>query len=851
MVDLQCRVTFRRDATLSLVRVLNSVPLSWLQKLTYNSTDGALAPDHAEPREEAPKRREILSIFDYAERLAREFQIEATEAEPETFAWIWEDGPGSPGFSDWLAQETGLFWIFGKPASGKSTLMDYLTKDCNTLERLKIARTSDWIIVRFFFDFRAGQGISNNFEGLLKSLLLQLLKEVDDLRSLLPDFCYGKEHASTMSITQTRKLLEALLRQIPSNLCIFIDGLDEFQGDMHRLTRFLKTIPRLGNCLVKLCVASRPGPYISTAFTHFPNFQLEKYNSSGIKRFVSLVLEDVPVASKQDQEKLIEEITKRAHGVFLWARFAVYELVTSFEKGEDVTKLSARLASLPPELKDIYTRILDNLNADERSEASMMFRLVGFAIGILSPEILSVAMDCALGETHLQKGPLRPETSERIRRRIRSLTGGLIEVVGPVNKYEDTPDVTNFCPIYDVKLIHKTAQSYLECNDWLSTSRLDVPSPWLQICSKYLSVMSQELQALESRPKQQAMVRDLYADDFLPKCERFRDPRYNSENNRNLFNFSRYSAAKMFQNALMCERDFGISSYDLMRQCITPGIVRLHRRWDRCYLCNMFHPSNENSPDLTLYYITCHGLALSLDQAIAGGADVNVPGYDTLKMALHFARSNQHGGNHHHWSLKLVHMLLDSNVHVNDENILFAMSYNTVGILELLLAHRPAGKLRLRTIGDNEVGPLWAWQGAIFHLEEKIDLLLRRGEDVNDICGPEGTALQAAILSHTLHSRVPKVVKCLLDRGADPNINCVSGVPLATAWIYVPKYLRHSYSYYWLPYLVRLLLDHGAHFGAPNVAVAMPSKEEMWDLCKLSKEAYIAKYKIKESDTDS
>jgi hypothetical protein len=198
VVDLRCRVTFRLDATLSLVRILNSIPLSLLQKRTYNSTGGALAPDHAEPREEAQKGREILSIFDYAEKLARDFQIEATDAEPETFAWIWEDVPGSPGFSDWLAQKTGLFWIFGKPDSGKSTLMDYLTKDCNTLQRLKIARTSDWIVVRFFFEFRAGQGISNNFEGLLKSLLLQLLKEVDDLRSVLPDFCYGKEHASTI-----------------------------------------------------------------------------------------------------------------------------------------------------------------------------------------------------------------------------------------------------------------------------------------------------------------------------------------------------------------------------------------------------------------------------------------------------------------------------------------------------------------------------------------------------------------------------------------------------------------------------------------------------------------------------
>jgi hypothetical protein len=166
-------------------------------------------------------------------------------------------------------------------------------------------------------------------------------------------------------------------------------------------------------------------------------------------------------------------------------------------------------------------------------------------------------------------------------------------------------------------------------------------------------------------------------------------------------------------------------------------------------------------------------------------------------MALYFARSDQYGGNNHHRSLKLVQMLLDSNVHVNDENILCATSYNTVDILELLLTHRPAGKLRLKTIGGNEVGPLSALQRAFCHIKENTDLLLNRGEDVNDIYGPEGTALHVAMLSprkpYLYNPRVPEVVQYLLDRGADPHISCVSGVPLAMVWSYVPEYLRHSY----------------------------------------------------------
>lgn len=173
-----------------------------------------------------------------------------------------------------------------------------------------------------------------------------------------------------------------------------------------------------------------------------------------------------------------------ANGVFLCAQFALYELVESFEKGEGVAKLSARLASLPPELKDIYARIFNDLNADERAEASMMFRPAGFARDFLPPEILSVALDCALGETYLQRGPIQLEPSRKLPRKIRSLTGGLIEVVKVVYKFADTSGATIEFPFYVVTLTYRTVQSYLECNDWLSTARLDVPSPWLQICSK-------------------------------------------------------------------------------------------------------------------------------------------------------------------------------------------------------------------------------------------------------------------------------------------------------------------------------------------------------------------------------
>ena len=43
-----------------------------------------------------------------------------------------------------------------------------------------------WKVLRFFFDFRKGKGVTNSFEGLLRSLLHQLIKKMPqiDVRGL-------------------------------------------------------------------------------------------------------------------------------------------------------------------------------------------------------------------------------------------------------------------------------------------------------------------------------------------------------------------------------------------------------------------------------------------------------------------------------------------------------------------------------------------------------------------------------------------------------------------------------------------------------------------------------------------
>lgn len=125
----------------------------------------------------------ILSSLRAPERDRRLEQI--NQQLGETFNWAYDDA--SVGLSEWLQKGTGIFWINGKPASGKSTLMKYLHQDPRTRELL---RAGGWqsrarlITASFFFHHR-GTNVQKSFEGLLRSLVSQILEQEKTLFHLL------------------------------------------------------------------------------------------------------------------------------------------------------------------------------------------------------------------------------------------------------------------------------------------------------------------------------------------------------------------------------------------------------------------------------------------------------------------------------------------------------------------------------------------------------------------------------------------------------------------------------------------------------------------------------------------
>jgi hypothetical protein len=368
-------------------------------------------------------------------------------------------------FTQWLQSQQSLYWITGKPGSGKSTLMKYLYNDPRTLENLELWTRDNQITMAGFFFWNSGSSMQMSKMGLLQTLLYEALKgDPSSIPQLFRDrwrsydlFGIDLHPWSWEELVLGFKLL---ISNNSRRFLFFIDGLDEFDGDTAELTQFvLEILSSRPN--VKLCVASRPWLVFEDAFRRQPSLRLEDLTDGDIKLYVSEVLGENELFANlqrikpQEAERLVIEVTGKSSGVFLWVRLVVLSLLEGLQDGDSIADLQNRLLLLPPDLEDLFQKILNRLNPFYFRQASRIFQLVRAASEPLTLLSLSFAEEgfeqCMSAPIKAAlKGEVRFRT-ETMRRRLNSRCKGLLEA----------PTVEELGPEATVQYLHRTVKDFL------------------------------------------------------------------------------------------------------------------------------------------------------------------------------------------------------------------------------------------------------------------------------------------------------------------------------------------------------------------------------------------------------
>jgi hypothetical protein len=178
-------------------------------------------------------------------------------------------------------------------------------------------------------------------------------------------------------------------------VCLFIDGLDEFDGDHHQLITLFMTLISFPN--VKLCVASRPWIIFEDALKHKPSLLLQDLTYPDIEHFVnSKFQEDDHYKRLQQRDpnysnQLIENVASKAAGVFLWVVLVVLPLLTEMSAGDRISDLQKRLDALPADLETLYAKILFTIAAGHLQSAIEIFQLMQASVVPPSLLLLSFA----------------------------------------------------------------------------------------------------------------------------------------------------------------------------------------------------------------------------------------------------------------------------------------------------------------------------------------------------------------------------------------------------------------------------------------------------------------------------
>lgn len=270
--------------------------------------------------------------------------------------------------------------------------MQHLVKTCRTHEHLEVQQRK-FAILDFFFDFRATTSTANNVFGLIKTFLLQISKRFPQAEDELAQI-NTRSSIQAASLDELVELLTDTVRELPTQLCAFIDGLDEYTGDYGSLSHSLAQIQHQTG--MKICIACRPEFEFRQYYKDVPTIRMQDHNGASIAVYIDKAINKgratlLNIDAVLD-DFMRQEILQRAQGVIIWARLAVDELLNAAKGRATREEMFDILTHLPEDLEEMYTRNLKKLPDEHRKEAAFLL----YMIALIGNGSLPTAALCGL-----------------------------------------------------------------------------------------------------------------------------------------------------------------------------------------------------------------------------------------------------------------------------------------------------------------------------------------------------------------------------------------------------------------------------------------------------------------------
>ena len=409
---------------------------------------------------------------------------EVHDAHEKTFHWLFDREAVS--FPDWLSDnssaERPIYWIQGKPGSGKSTLMKFAMRDPRMTELLASDDMEQWSLAAFFFHDR-GSEKQKTLNGMLQELLRSILQQIPALsRYVLSSYLElvrsQRTRCPSWDFSSLKSALVSLLEQrhVKIRILLLLDALDEHQGDNDMLASLLKTlVDKSDNERVKLkmCLASRSWTVFQQHFGNRPGFSIHDHTREDIMTYIKAKLEhcgpqEIHQSNHDNITPLASLVATRASGVFIWVRLVVDLLAKGIQDGTPNRILEEKVNKIPQELRDLYADTLRRIEAEYSTEAFIMLQTTLCSFEPLPLKALMFVSDINTslcerntvpGDGIWYNGDLTEQSTGSRKSRIASRSGGLLEVVQRDQSESESESESDGLV---VQFIHQTVKEYVQ-----------------------------------------------------------------------------------------------------------------------------------------------------------------------------------------------------------------------------------------------------------------------------------------------------------------------------------------------------------------------------------------------------